>query len=66
MTQLPNVDPQTGVRDPAVPYKVLMKFRTGIDPANMNKPCFGCNGVVDGSGIVRVGDGVRVVSLATA
>jgi len=53
---LPNVDVKSGVRDAAVPYKVIMKFRTGIDPENMNKPCFGCNGVPGGNGVVRVGD----------
>ena len=44
-----------------MPYKVLMKFRTGIDPENMNKPCFGCNGVPEGRGVVRVGDSVKVL-----
>ncbi|KAJ3534892.1 hypothetical protein NM688_g7061 [Phlebia brevispora] len=61
---LPNVDPQTGVRDAAVPYKVLMKFRTGVDPANMNKPCFGCNGVPEDEGTVQVGDFVTVLEHA--
>lgn len=60
---LPNVDPDTGVRDAAVPYKVLMKFRTGKDPARLSKPCFGCNGVPSGSGVVRVGDPVTVVRI---
>jgi len=58
--QLPNVDPSTGVRDKAVPYKVLMKFRRGKDPAMPGKACFGCNGVPKGSGIILVGDFVHV------
>ncbi|TFK80892.1 hypothetical protein K466DRAFT_503094 [Polyporus arcularius HHB13444] len=57
---LPNVDPTTGVRDAAVPYKVLMKFRTGRDPARKSKACFGCNAVVGGEGVVRVGDRIEV------
>ena len=52
------------MRDKAVPFKVLMKFRTGKDPANMNKACFGCNGVPSGKGVVRVGDSVSVVKIA--
>ena len=63
VSQLPTVDPKTGIRDAAVPYKVLMKFRTGIDPANMNKPCFGVNGVPEGCGVVRVGDLIKVLEL---
>lgn len=60
LSQLPNVAPETGVRDKAVPYKVLMKFRTNIDPENKWKPCFGCNGVPLGYGEIRVGDQVGV------
>ena len=54
------MDTSTGVRDAAVPYKVLLKFRKGKDPAQMSKACFGCNAVVGGDGIVRVGDRVEV------
>ncbi|KAK0199089.1 MOSC N-terminal beta barrel domain-containing protein [Armillaria mellea] len=57
---LPNVSPDTGVRDKAVPYKVLMKVRTGIDPANKMKPCVGCNGVPLGEGVIRLGDKVVI------
>ncbi|KAI0076832.1 hypothetical protein K474DRAFT_1597320 [Panus rudis PR-1116 ss-1] len=57
---LPNVDTETGVRDAAVPFKILMKFRVGLDPTQKNKACFGCNGVSGGSGTVRVGDRVYV------
>jgi len=59
--QLPNVDPETGVRDAAVPYKVIMKFRTGLDPARKMKPCVGCYAVPDSDGVVRVGDAVHVI-----
>jgi len=57
---LPNVDPETGVRDAAVPYKVIMKFRKGIDPIEKMKPCIGCNGVPETDGEVKVGDDVYV------
>ena len=59
--QLPNVDPATGVRDAAVPYKVLLKFRRKeFGAPGQVKPCFGCNAIVGGEGIVRVGDRVEV------
>ncbi|KAI9455736.1 hypothetical protein HD554DRAFT_2030823, partial [Boletus coccyginus] len=57
---LPNVDPATGVRDDAVPYKVIMKFRRGLDPARSSSPCVGCNGTPTGVGVVKVGDWVHV------
>lgn len=57
---LPNVDPETGVKDAAVPYKVIMKFRKGIDPVEKMKPCLGCNAVPWGSGTVNVGDDIYV------
>lgn len=63
---LPNVDPDTGVRDKAVPFKILMKFRTGNDPARLKQPCFGCNAVPSGSGVVRVGDAVKVLKLLSS
>ena len=44
-----------------MPYKVLMKFRTGVAPENMNKPCFGCNGVPEGYGMIHVGDRMQVL-----
>ncbi|KAH7927258.1 hypothetical protein BV22DRAFT_1032010 [Leucogyrophana mollusca] len=60
---LPNVDTETGVRDKAVPYKALMKFRRGLDPENASKPCLGCNGAPTGDGVVRVGDWVHARKL---
>lgn len=55
--QLPNVDSQTGERDAAVPYKVIIKYGNA-DSAK--KPMFGTYAVPEGSGVVRVGDKVRV------
>jgi hypothetical protein len=60
LSQLPNVDPATGVRDNAVPYKVIMQFRRGLDPARSSAPCVGCNGILTGEGVVKVGDWVHV------
>ncbi|KAK7047365.1 hypothetical protein VNI00_006596 [Paramarasmius palmivorus] len=60
---LPNVSPETGIRDQAVPYKVLMKTRLGADPKNKWKPCCGCNGVPLGEGTITVGDAVMIRSL---
>jgi uncharacterized protein YcbX len=57
---LPNINPETGIRDVAVPYKVLMKFRIGLDPTEKMKPCVGSNGVPARSGVVNVGDRVYV------
>lgn len=60
--QLPNVDPQTGIRDNAVPYKIMMKSgRGGLAPENKVRPCMGINGVPGGSGVIRVGDRVTVL-----
>ncbi|KAJ3985723.1 hypothetical protein F5890DRAFT_1408843 [Lentinula detonsa] len=63
---LPNVCPETGVRDKAVPYKVLMKFRIGLDRRNKMKPCVGCNGVPLGNGMIKVGDTVNVRRIIAA
>lgn len=60
LTQLPNVDPATGVRDEAVPYKVIMKFRRGLDPERLSAPCVGSNGIFTGEGVVKVGDWLHV------
>ncbi len=59
--QLPNVDPSTGIPDPAVPYKVIAKYRR-VDPEIKYTPCFGVNGMpVRAEGEVRVGDRVEVM-----
>ncbi|KAJ7665432.1 MOSC N-terminal beta barrel domain-containing protein [Mycena polygramma] len=54
---LPNVSPETGVADKAVPYKTLMKFRR-VDPENKMKACLGNHGCPLGVGVVTVGDAV--------
>jgi uncharacterized protein YcbX len=64
LCKLPNVSPDTGVRDKAVPYKVLMKFRIGVDPKMKMKPCVGCNAVPLGEGTISVGDTVLVKKVA--
>jgi len=58
--QLPNVNPETGEADKSVPFKVLMTFRTGLDPVHKRKPCVGCNAVSAEDGVVNVGDVVFV------
>lgn len=59
-SQLPNVSPETGIRDKAVPFKVMMKHRIGVDPLAKLKPCMGVNAAPKGSGVYRVGDWVDV------
>ncbi|KAL4242361.1 hypothetical protein ABKN59_011788 [Abortiporus biennis] len=55
---IPNVDPETGLRDAAVPYKIMTK--THKDERRRNKPIFGVHGMYGGNGVVRVGDCVQV------
>lgn len=55
--------PGTGVCDKAVPFKILMKFRSNVDARLKMKACFGVNGVPSKSGMVKVGDWVRVIKL---
>jgi uncharacterized protein len=57
------VHPETGIKDKAVPFKVLMKFRANIDLRMKMKACMGVNGVPTGSGMVKVGDRVHVKKL---
>ncbi|SGY77110.1 BQ5605_C005g03558 [Microbotryum silenes-dioicae] len=59
---LPNVDPETGVRDKSVPDKPLRLFREGIWPIFAQKTFFGVNLVPrTARGTLRVGDQVVVV-----
>jgi uncharacterized protein len=55
------VDVDSGERDNAVPYKVMMSFRAELDPLGRMKPCFGRNGVPEGDGVISVGDVVRIM-----
>lgn len=63
--QLPNVDPDTGVRDKAVPFKVLMKFRKDSDPQKKNEACLGTNGLTAEEGVIKVGEWVHVKKLVS-
>ena len=57
---LPNVDPDTGVRDEAVPAKIMQQFRV-VDKYLGNLNCFGVNATpMTSSGILRVGDRVTI------
>lgn len=61
---VPSIDPCTGYRDPHLPYLVLQKFRI-VQPEfkRIGKPCFGMlSSPSQPSGILRVGDIVRVTS----
>lgn len=59
---VPNIDPETGVRDNFLPYRVLQEYRQ-VDKvaAQKGKPCFGMLSVPrERQGVVRVGDVFRV------
>ena len=54
-TAAPKRAPSDGVRDAAVPYKVLLKFRRKeFGASGQVKPCFGCNVSGCGEGVVHV------------
>ncbi|QRV80349.1 importin-9 [Ceratobasidium sp. AG-Ba] len=59
---LPNVDTNTGIRDNAVPFKVITRFRR-VDSEPGSTACFGVNGVTQASGVFRLGDRLRVLSI---
>ncbi|SNX82364.1 uncharacterized protein MEPE_01070 [Melanopsichium pennsylvanicum] len=59
---VPNIDPDTGVRDNFLPYRVLQEYRQ-VDKvaATKGKPCFGMLSVPrEKQGVVKVGDIWRV------
>lgn len=60
--QVPNVDPETGVKDKEEPWNTLMRFRN-VDAGNRHKPCFGMLCVPREEGIVRVGDVLEVTEV---
>ncbi|ELU41145.1 importin-9 [Rhizoctonia solani AG-1 IA] len=60
--QLPNIDTTTGVRDNAVPFKVISKFRQ-VEPTKGVTACFGMNAVVQNPGVLKVGNSVRVLNV---
>ncbi|CAE7208239.1 unnamed protein product [Rhizoctonia solani] len=53
---LPNIDTTTGIRDNAVPFKVITKFRQ-VEPDST--PCFGMNAVAQNLGVLKVGDSIK-------
>jgi len=58
---LPNVDPQSGVRDPVVPSNVISGFRS-VDKIVKFSACFGMNCISQAAGgQITVGDQVRVM-----
>lgn len=61
---VPSIDPESGYRDPHLPYLVLQRFRV-VQPEfkQIGKPCFGMlSSPSQPSGTLRVGDIVRVTS----
>ncbi|CEL56074.1 hypothetical protein RSOLAG1IB_07527 [Rhizoctonia solani AG-1 IB] len=59
---LPNIDTTTGIRDNAVPFKVISKFRQ-VEPEKGTSACFGMNAITQSSGLLKVGDSVRVLNV---
>ncbi|KAN0061575.1 hypothetical protein ACQY0O_006422 [Thecaphora frezii] len=59
---VPNIDPETGIRDNFLPYRVLQQYRqVDAEAAQKGKPCFGMLSVPrETSGVIRVGDVVRI------
>lgn len=59
---LPNVDPESGIADKAVPFKIISKYRR-VDVRDKYSPCVGVNAVslVDGFAI-SLGDTITITS----
>lgn len=59
---VPNIDPETGVRDNFLPYRVLQEYRqVDQEAAKKGKPCFGMLSVPrEKQGVIKVGDVFRV------
>ena len=60
--QVPNVDPDTGVKNREEPWNTLMRFRN-IDEGNVHKPAFGMLCVPRRDGLVKVGDTLEVLEM---
>ncbi|EKD17694.1 uncharacterized protein L3040_003576 [Drepanopeziza brunnea f. sp. 'multigermtubi'] len=58
--QVPNVDPETAVKDRKEPWDTLVSYRR-VDPGIKWKPCFGMLGCPRSEGEVSVGDGFEVL-----
>lgn len=54
------------MKDLAVPFKVLMKFRTSMYHEAKNKAVFGTYGIFGGSGVMKVNDVVTVTQWTDA
>lgn len=59
---VPNIDPDTGVRDSFLPYRLLQEYRqVDKQAATKGKPCFGMLSVPrEKQGVIKVGDIFRV------
>jgi hypothetical protein len=59
---VPNIDPDTGIRDNFLPYRVLQEYRqVDKQAAQKGKPCFGMLSVPrEKQGVIKVGDIFRV------
>jgi len=56
---VPNIDPETGIRDAFLPYRVIIQSRK-VD-TTLEKPCFGMLSCTrEDHGTLSVGDVVRV------
>jgi uncharacterized protein YcbX len=60
--QVPNVNPETGVKNPKQPWDTLMKYRR-IDEGISFKPCFGMLCVPRGQGMVETGTEFEVLEV---
>jgi uncharacterized protein YcbX len=60
--QVPNVDPETGVKNPKQPWDTLMKYRR-IDEGINFKPCFGMLCVPRGQGFIETGTEFEVLEV---
>lgn len=60
--QVPNVDPDTGVKNPKQPWDTLMKYRR-IDEGITFKPCFGMLCVPRNEGYIEAGTDFEVLEV---
>jgi uncharacterized protein YcbX len=63
--QVPNVNPETGVKNPKQPWDTLMKYRR-IDKGITFKPCFGMLSVPRGEGYIETGTDFEVLEVTEA
>lgn len=59
--KLPNVDPETGIRNPNEPDVTMRKYRV-VDPGHKTGACMGLQMVpVSTKGVMKVGDEVKIL-----